>query len=295
MPSVLCYLHAAMDLKQLSKFSIIFYIFGQCQYDPLHLKRSLSTRLVSLMYFFASLLLSTYAVDFLLNALRENSRNKTEATVSLLIIWPEILAISIITYKTLRHGNLFDLWTKLHQLEQSFQLDFGARMCFRKFVKRIILRGGTCIGAFLLFMICRFLVYRPVEILQLKLASTFLFILTLVGKLHAIFYAELLAHYKNHLTKAIDLVRKTETLNSRKYRYYDAFQVRKVHQTLLNIQRVLFDLKHISNIISHHFGWGVIVICFFHGFNITYTLFWIVTHSSKGKLRMLGKHLFTMH
>ena len=270
-----------MRFKELSKFLLFFFIFGQ---SPSNLNRA-SNSTPSRIIFITSRALICLAVIVACISFAQHARvngsfeNSSNLAISFINLCAEFLTIGCIAIQsTVFQSNLYELWSKLEQLDRFLKVQFTKKICFAPFANSFRRNARITFIFFGIYALVGFSNSSSLWDGFRKAMLEYLILFTLVGNFHTIFYVDILTFFKDNFCEIVSTMHQTGCENSLECVKQKKKRAKEVYQALLTTKHVFRELKDICEIINQHFGWSIISICIQHIIDLIYSAFWIILY-----------------
>lgn len=271
----------SMKLKDLIQYqSFVFHILGQHSHInawPI-LPNHCATVLRYVPTIFLLLLATTLSITAIIYQLYlEAARiDRTDSIVGTVFIFSELIgSLTVIGQSFFRRHQLSHLIDNFYDIERYLRLHFHLIQDYRAFRQNYLwcVTIATCL--YTLMIVLKLTMPTIYNILMLEIAISVMRLLSLIARLHVLFYVSLLRHFMRHSVK--------ETLFGRMNLVHGVVMWRldDVVTVIRQMKCLHFKLYELAMQISDVFGWNMVaqsVECFFDG---AYGVYWIFFYLQK--------------
>ena len=268
---------ATMRFKELSKFLLVFFIFGQSPHSLLRAPNSIQLRVIlisSVTLMFLMAVLSCVVLMYQsLGTIEHKFEESFTAIMGCLFITIECITAGIIfAQSVLFQHDLYELWSKLQQLDLWLEAKFQKHVCFAAFNNTFRKRAALIFILFTAKIWSTYLANSNSTIDNFRVSLlAFLLFFSIVGNFHALFYIEILVLFKDHVCETISSAHQVDCERSIVRKNIPE----KIFKTLQDVKYVFHEMKDICEIINRHFGWSIIAICLKNCIDFVYAIFLI--------------------
>lgn len=282
-----------MNFQNLMKWPIVlFHILGyySCSSQPHSQNR---TPLLPFFKFFPTIMLMVIALSvcilgIILEKFYAIYYNQTDSIVSLILIIVELISsLTVIQQSLVRSDNLNKTIELLQSIELYLRREFQFKLDFRVFSKRYLTKVLAVLSAFLLMLGIRMFVRSDENILLLEFGYCTMRFLSILAKLHALLYVNLLKSFIKFTTD-FSFVQKDKVIR------LSANREVNIIETMKHYKFIHFKLYVACLAINNFFGWSLVMQCVQSFLDGVYALYWIFCYmqSDTHYKFVIRKHVF---